>query len=61
MEILSQKAERLQAKKELEIIKEIEDRVKKELKISNANPSNIPTSSLMVSSTVTPLNKNNSH
>jgi chromosome segregation ATPase len=34
MEILSEKAERLQAKKDLEFMKEIEERVKKELKIS---------------------------
>jgi hypothetical protein len=34
MEILSQKAERIQAKKDVEIIKEIEERVKKEIKIN---------------------------
>lgn len=32
IEILNEKAERLQAKKEIEIIKEIEERVKKELR-----------------------------
>lgn len=32
MEILSEKAERMQAKKEVEIFKEIEERVRKEIK-----------------------------
>ena len=35
MELLSQKAERQQAKKDVEIIKEIEERVKKEVRASN--------------------------
>jgi hypothetical protein len=34
IEILNEKAERLQAKKEVEIMKEIEERVKKELRVS---------------------------
>lgn len=38
MEILNEKAERLQAKKEIEIMKEIEEKVKKELKGSNNTP-----------------------
>jgi hypothetical protein len=32
MEILGEKAERMQAKKEVEILKEIEERVRKEIK-----------------------------
>lgn len=32
MEILNEKAERMQAKKEVEILKEIEERVRKEIK-----------------------------
>ncbi len=38
MEILSEKAERLQAKKEVEIFKEIEERVKKEIKSNLTSP-----------------------
>lgn len=37
IEILNEKAERLQAKKEVEILKEIEERVKKELRVSITN------------------------
>lgn len=37
IEILNEKAERLHAKKEVEIMKEIEERVKKELRISVKN------------------------
>lgn len=36
MEILNEKAERLQAKKEVEIMKEIEEKVRKEVKSINA-------------------------
>lgn len=39
MEILNEKAERLQAKKDLEIMKEIEERVKKEIRTINATSS----------------------
>jgi hypothetical protein len=45
IEILNQKAERIQAKKEVEIIREIEDRVKKEIKISLAPPGTVTPSS----------------
>ena len=38
MEILNEKAERMQAKKEFEIFKEIEERVKKEIKTSLKYP-----------------------
>jgi len=38
MEILNEKAERVQAKKEVEMMKEIEDRVRKEVK-NTLNPS----------------------
>jgi hypothetical protein len=38
MEILNEKAERLQAKKEVEIFKEIEERVKKEIKCNLTSP-----------------------
>ena len=41
LEILNEKAERLQAKKEVEMMKEIEDRVRKEVK-NTLNPS-LPT------------------
>jgi hypothetical protein len=41
MEILNEKAERMQAKKEVEIFKEIEDRVRKELK-NNLNTPVVP-------------------
>lgn len=36
MEILNEKAERLQAKKEVEIMKEIEEKVRKEIKSINS-------------------------
>lgn len=38
MEILNEKAERMQAKKEVEIFKEIEERVKKEIKSNLTSP-----------------------
>jgi hypothetical protein len=41
MEILNEKAERIQAKKEVEIFKEIEDRVRKEVK-NNLTSSIVP-------------------
>ena len=53
MEILSEKAERMQAKKELEIMKEIEERVKKDIKVSlntksGLNPTTQPTNSYTI-------------
>ena len=45
MELLSQKAERQQAKKDVELIKEIEERVKKEVRASCHGLSASPSSS----------------
>lgn len=57
MEILNEKAERLQAKKDVEIFKEIEERVRKELKINLS--ASLPAGQLPPTSSITMISKSN--